>query len=595
MYRDMERRIQAAPPGLCPVDLTAAFLKLCQTQSCGKCVPCRVGLFRLGELYDDVLNGHATLRTLKTIQRTAKAIASSADCAIGAEAARMVLNGLAGFYDDYVSHIEKNCCTNKIEMSIPCVAECPANVDIPGYIALVGEKRYADAVRLIRKDNPFPTACALICEHPCEQRCRRTLMDAPVNIRGMKRAAVDGAGPVPAPACMPATGKTVAIIGGGPSGLSAAYYLQLMGHQVTVFEQRQHLGGMLRYGIPAYRLPRERLQEDIDNILSTGVKVQTRARVGNKPNEVSMEQLRSDFDALYISIGAHKDNKVGIPGEDAAGVLSAVEMLGEIGDDKYPDFTGKKVCIIGGGNVAMDCTRSAIRAGAEKVTCVYRRRVEDMTALPEEIQGALAEGAEIAELQTPLSIETNEHNQVTALWVAPKQIGLIKNGRPTPVASGKADQRIPCDVVIVAIGQAIDYNYFAEHGLPISKGAFAAQQWTAIEGCDGVFAGGDCVTGPKTAIKAIAAGKVAAANIDNYLGYNHKITVDVEIPAPNLQDRPYCGRVNLEERPAVERKKDFNLMELPLTEAASCQEAGRCLRCDHFGCGIFKGGRKNEW
>jgi NADPH-dependent glutamate synthase beta subunit-like oxidoreductase len=298
---------------------------------------------------------------------------------------------------------------------------------------------------------------------------------------------------------------------------------------------------------------------------------------------------------VYISIGAHKDKKVGIEGEDAKGVVSAVEMLGQIGDGIYPDFTGKKVCIIGGGNVAMDCTRSAIRAGADKVTCVYRRRIEDMTALPEEIQGAMAEGAEIAELHAPLRIETDSKNNVTALWTEPKQIGVIRGGRPSPVDSGKEPERIPCDVIVVAIGQAIDSHYFAEQGLPIKRGTFAAAQWTAIEDNDGVFAGGDCVTGPATAIRAIAAGKVAAANIDNYLGYDHKITVDVDIPDPDLSDRVYCGRVNMEERPAEERKNDFELMELPITEKASCQEAGRCLRCDHFGCGIFKGGRKSEW
>ena len=595
LYLDMERRIQASPPGICPVDLTAAFLRMCQAQSCGKCTPCRVGLAQLSALLDDVLSGQATMKTLDTIRVTARAVANSADCAIGVESARLVLKGLDGFYEDYLSHVQEGRCTAKVEMSIPCQANCPANVDIPGYIALVGQKRYADAVRLIRKDNPFPVACALICEHPCENRCRRTIMDAPVNIRGMKRAAVDGAGIVPPPEVMDHTGKRVAVIGGGPSGMTAAYFLQLMGHEVTVFEQRSHLGGMLRYGIPAYRLPRERLQEDIDCILATGVQVKLNARVGNGEGEISISKLREEFDALYISIGAHKDKKVGIEGEDAVGVVSAVEMLGKIGDGEYPDFSGKKVCIIGGGNVAMDCTRSAIRAGADKVTCVYRRRIDDMTALPEEIQGAQAEGAEIAELHAPLRIETNENNEVVALWTQPKQIGAIRGGRPTPTDSGKPDERIPCDVVVVAIGQAIDFHDFEEQGLPVNKGNFVAAQWTAIEGYDGVFAGGDCVTGPKTAIRAIAAGRVAAANIDNYLGYEHMITVDVDIPDPDLSDRVYCGRVNMEERPAEERKHDFELMELPITEKAACQEAGRCLRCDHFGCGIFKGGRKSEW
>ena len=595
LYQDMERRIIASPSGLCCVDLTNAFVHTCQAQSCGKCTPCRVGLTQLCNLLDDILEDRATLKTLALLRATAESIAQSADCAIGAEAAKMVLRGLDGFSGDYLSHVEQHHCSSHLEWSIPCVANCPANVDIPGYIALVGAGRCADAVRLIRKDNPFPVACALICEHPCENRCRRELMDAPINIRGIKRAAVEGAGHVPAPACEAATGKKVAVIGGGPAGLSCAYYLQLMGHQVTLYEQRHSLGGMLRYGIPAYRLPRERLQEDIDCILSTGVKVHLNSRIGSEAEQVSMEQLRKDYDAVFISIGAHQDKKVEIEGEDAKGVISAVELLGDIGDGKYPDFTGKRVCVIGGGNVAMDCTRTAVRCGAKKVMTVYRRRVADMTALPEEIEGAIAEGAEMVELHAPLRIETNGHGEVTGLWTEPKQIGVIKGGRPSPVDSGLEEERIPCDIVLVAIGQGIDTRSFEDAGIPIRRGVIQAQDWTAVEHAPGVFAGGDCVTGPKTAIRAIAAGKVAAANIDNYLGFDHKITVDVDIPDPNLADRPYCGRVIMAERDADERRGDFMLMELPMTERAAHQEASRCLRCDHFGCGIFRGGRKTEW
>jgi len=595
LYKDMERRIIASPPGLCPVDLTAAFVRMCQTQSCGKCTPCRIGLTQLENLLEDILHHRAEMSTIASLRATAKSIAATADCTIGVEAAKMVLRGLDGFYEDYLSHVKEHHCNTKLTQSIPCMANCPADVDIPGYVALVHSKRYADAVRLIRKDNPFPTACALVCEHPCENRCRRNIMDAPVNIRALKRAAVDGAGSVPAPDCMPSTGKKVAVIGGGPSGLSAAYYLQLMGHQVTVYEQRPALGGMLRYGIPAYRLPREKLQADIDVILSTGVRAMLNCRIGSGKDEISMNKLREDYDAVYISIGAHQDKKVGMEGEDAEGVISAVELLGNIGDGKYPDFTGKRVCVIGGGNVAMDCTRTAIRCGAEKVQTVYRRRVEDMTALKEEIEGAIAEGAEMLDLHSPLRIEADEQGKLVGLWTAPMQIGAIHGGRPNTIDSGKEDELIVCDVVIVAIGQGIDTQSFEDAGIPIERGVIAAQNWTAVGDAPGVFAGGDCVTGPKTAIRAIAAGKVAAANIDNYLGFNHKITVDIEIPDPNLGDRRYCGRINPEERPADERRDDFDLMEKPLTEKAACQEASRCLRCDHFGCGSFKGGRKTEW
>ena len=301
LYKDLERRIVASPPGICPVDLALNFLRLCHAQTCGKCVPCRIGLGQLASYLEDVLEGRATMETLAGIERLARDIESSADCAIGWEAARMVTRGVQGFRDEYIAHITTGSCQYHINQPVPCVALCPAGVDIPGYIALIRDGRCADAVRLIRKDNPFPTACALICEHPCEARCRRNMLDDSINIRGLKRYAVDNAGVVPAPVCGPKTGKRVAIVGGGPSGLSAAYYLQLMGHQCDVFELRPKLGGMLRYGIPSYRFPRERLQEDIDCILYTGVTVHYNTKIGK---EITIEQLRREFDAVYVSIGA---------------------------------------------------------------------------------------------------------------------------------------------------------------------------------------------------------------------------------------------------------------------------------------------------
>ena len=245
LYKDLERRISASPPGLCPVDLASSFLKLCHAQSCGKCVPCRVGLGQLQKLMEQVLDGQADLSVIDLIEKTARNIFYSADCAIGYEAARMVLKGIRGFRDDFEEHILRGRCKFELNQPVPCVSQCPAGVDIPGYVALVAEGRYGDAVRLIRKDNPLPAVCGLICEHPCEVRCRRTMVDDPVNIRGLKRFAVDHAGDVPLPVPAVATGKKVAVIGGGPGGISAAYYLTLMGHEVTIFEQRKKLGGML--------------------------------------------------------------------------------------------------------------------------------------------------------------------------------------------------------------------------------------------------------------------------------------------------------------------------------------------------------------
>ena len=593
LYRDMERRIAASPPGLCPVDMALSFLRLCHAQSCGKCVPCRIGLGQLSLLLEQVLSGTATMSTLVTIEKTARTIVNTADCAIGRDAARLVVDGLEGFRDDYEEHILHHRCLAGLKYPVPCVALCPAGVDIPGYMALVGEGRCADAVRLIRKDNPFPTACAYICEHPCEARCRRNMIDDAINIRGLKRYAVDHAGEVPQPECAPATGKKVAIVGGGPSGLSCAYYLTLMGHKVTVYEEAKQLGGMLRYGIPNYRFPRHLLNAEIESILSLGIEVHTGVTVGK---DIWIEDLQKEYDCLYIAIGAHQDKKTGIPGEDSVNVMSAVEMLRDIGDDIMPDFSGKKVVVIGGGNVAMDVTRSSIRLGAEKVTCVYRRRVEDMTALPDEVTGAMAEGAEIMTLAAPVRIEADEDGVAKALWVQPQIIGEVdKAGRPRPGNADLPEVRLEADIIVVAIGQGIEISGFDAAGVPIKRGTFVAGLSGQVGDMDNVFAGGDCVTGPATAIRAIAAGKVAAANIDEHLGYRHEITVDVEIPSPKLNNRAPHGRINTTEREAGQRRCDFEDIECGLTQEGAVTEASRCLRCDHFGYGIFKGGRVEKW
>ena len=593
LYRDMERRIAASPPGLCPVDMSLSFLQLCHAQTCGKCVPCRIGLGQLTLLINQVLDGEATMETIAIIEKTARSIVNTADCAIGRDAARLVVEGLEGFRDDYEEHVKHNRCLAGLQNPVPCVALCPAGVDIPGYMALVGEGRCADAVRLIRKDNPFPTACAYICEHPCEARCRRNMVDDAINIRGLKRYAVDHAGVVPQPECAPATGKKVAIIGGGPSGLSCAYYLALMGHGVTVYEEREQLGGMLRYGIPSYRFPREKLDAEIESILSLGIEVHTGVTVGR---DIWLEKLEQEYDCIYIAIGAHQDKKTGIPGENSKNVISAVEMLRAIGDNEMPDFTGKQVVVIGGGNVAMDVTRSSIRLGADKVTCVYRRRQADMTALPDEITGALAEGAELMTLAAPVRIEADEDGAAKALWVQPQIIGEVdKAGRPRPGKAALEEVRIPADVIVVAIGQGVEIQGFDQAGVPIQRGAFVAGLSGQVRDMDSVFAGGDCVTGPATAIRAIAAGKVAAANIDEHLGFRHEVTVDVEIPSPKLNNSPPHGRIDTTEREACERKHDFEDIECGLTQEGACAEAGRCLRCDHFGYGIFRGGRNEKW
>ena len=594
LYRNMERRIAASPPGLCPVDMALNFLNLCQAQTCGKCVPCRIGLTQLSNMIREVLDGDPPVGILRRIENTAQVIVDTADCAIGIDAAQLVLMGLKGFRDDYEEHILHHRCLGSLKNPVPCVALCPAGVDIPGYIALVNEGRCADAVRLIRKDNPFPVACAYICEHPCEARCRRNMVDDAINIRGLKRYAVDHAGPVPQPQPAPATGKSVAIIGGGPGGLSAAYYLALMGHRVTVYEKQKQLGGMMRYGIPSYRLPRQLLEAEIASILSVGIQVRTGVDVGT---DITFDQLKRRYDCLYISIGAHTDKKTGIEGEDSQSVISAVELLRRIGDEEMPDFTGQQVVVIGGGNVAMDVTRSAIRLGAAKVTCVYRRRQEDMTAQAEEVEGAIAEGAEILTLQAPLRIEADDQGRAAALWTQPQIIGeMDRQGRPRPGTASVEPRRIPADIIIVAIGQGIESHGFEQSGIQIQRGGtLLADSSTRLPDLEGVFAGGDCVTGPATVIRAIAAGKAAAANIDEYLGFHHEIEAEVKVPTPRVTDLGPRGRVNCRDREAADRRCDFQCIECGMTKEEAVQESSRCLRCDHFGYGIFKGGRVEKW
>lgn len=598
LYKDFERRIAASPPGQCPADLTASFLRMCHSQSCGKCTPCRVGLGQLQLILDKILDmdREASMDDLNLLQSTAEAISVSADCAIGTEAAKMVLRGINGYREDFESHIINHTCSETIRshaQPVPCVAMCPAGVDVPGYITLLKAGRYDDAVRLIRKDNPFPTVCALICEHPCEVRCRRTLVDSPVNIRGLKRFAVDNCKDVPVPERMDDTGKKIAVIGGGPSGLSAAFFLSIMGHEVTVFEKRSQLGGMLRYGIPNYRLPRERLQWDIDAILSTGVECRLDYDVST-PEAIA--EIRENYDATYISIGSHNAKSIGIPGEYAKGVIPAVEMLRGIGDDAMPDFKDKTVVVIGGGNVAMDVARTAKRLGATDVSIVYRRRRDDMTALPEEIGAAVSEGCSLMQLKAPSRIQTDKRGKVKALWVKPQIAGQAdRSGRPRPVDSSQPEEKIPCDIIISAIGQATDIGFFEEYGIPVFRGNIRAEKSSIVDTVSGTYAGGDCVTGPSTVINAVAAGKVAAANIDAYLGFNHEIEVDIDIPLPELSDMLPCGRIEMKERYDKQRESDFDEVEYGMTYEEAMQEASRCLRCDYHGFGSFRGGRDTKW
>ena len=585
------RRVEATAPGICPLAVQLSLLQASAAQTCGKCVPCRDGLPRLAVLLERVVACEADEAALDSMRELAEMIRDTADCAIGYAAADIVLAGLRDFSDEYESHIKARSCSQGVGQTVPCETLCPAHVDVPAYIALAAAGDYAGAVNMVRKDNPFPTACAFVCEHPCEVRCRRTLIDAPVNIRGIKRFAVDQApaDSVATPPRSAETGRRVAVVGAGPSGLTCAYFLALMGHGVTVLEAQQQLGGMLRYGIPEYRFPRERLDEDIRGILSVGgIEVRCATWIGTD----EMEDLVKTYDAVYVAIGAQVGKTLNIEGADAEGVVSAVDLLRGIGDGAYPDFTDKRVVVVGGGNVAMDCARTAVRAGAGEVSVVYRRRKEDMTALEAEVESAIAEGVEMIVLQAPQSIEVDEKGHCAALITQPQMIGPMRGGRPAPVPADKPAQRLEAEVILIAVGQDIDSDPFEEFGMKTDRGRLDADEYLQSDVFENVFIGGDCQNGPATVIGEIAAGRVAARNIDEYLGYHHKLDCGVAVPQPLPNDRTPKGRVEVAERPARERRSDFLPVEMGMSREEAEQECGRCLRCDCFGSGVLDGGRQ---
>lgn len=588
------RRVEAMPPGQCPVGMMLGQLQASMAQTCGKCTPCAQGMPKIAALLRDVAEFRATEATVGEIRAKVTLLRDTADCAVGWQAGQMVLEGLDAFADEFASHVEAGTCAPGTRQTVPCVTLCPAHVNVPAYIALAEEGRFAEAVKMIRKDNPFPTACALVCEHPCEERCRRTMVDAPVNIRGIKKYIVDtvAADTVETPAPLPSTGKRVAVVGAGPSGLTCAYFLALMGHEVVVHEARKKLGGMMRYGIPAYRFPRERLDEDIRAILGAGsIEVKTECAV----DAAEMAKLAGWYDAVYVAIGAQGGKTLALEGADAEGVMSAVDLLGVIGDGEHPDFTGKKVVVIGGGNVAMDCARTSVRLGAESVTVAYRRRLEDMTALPAEVESAIAEGVEMMCLQAPERIEVDAEGRAAALVCQPQRIGAVKRGRPAPVAADKPELRLEADIVLIAVGQAIESAPFEEYGMEADRTYFVADQYLRAMGQEGVFVGGDCQWGPKTVIMAIAAGKTAAANIDHELGFHHELDCGAAVPPARPNDRTAYGRVQVAERPACERKHDFEGVEVPMTDEEAAQECRRCLRCDVYGIGALTGRGLEVW
>lgn len=591
VLRKFRSRLNSYPPGMCPLVLYRSLLQISMNQSCGKCVPCRDGLVQADRMLEKILNGDGTPQTLEELSALCRMISQTADCAVGVTAANMVLDSLREFEDEYQSHILSRRCVENVSQTVPCMTLCPAHVNVPGYISLIRQEDYAGAINMIRDRNPFPTACAMICEHPCEQKCRRSIIDAPINIRGLKKYAVDmmKADEVRTPAPNVSTGKKIAVVGSGPSGLTAAYFLALMGHKVVVFEEHEKPGGMLRYGIPEYRLPVTRLDQDIRAILSAGdIELRCNTKIGR---DLSFYDLKKDYDAIFLGLGAQIGNRIPMENADAENVIPAADFLQDVANGHPLDLKGKKVVLLGGGNVAMDAARTAVRLGAETIH-VFTRKRDDMTALASEMESAMQEGVRFRTLLAFLNIETDkETGRVCAVWLQPQIVGEYDQaGMMTTEHSTRYPYRFKCDLLILGVGQRSDVAAFEAAGVPVSRGRIDADESCMIEGCEGVFSGGDCVTGPSTAINAIAAGQVAAFNIDEYLGYHHKVRCEASAPPAMPNPCVPTGRAEIEEVDPFERRVNFDEVEVPMTPEEAMREAGRCLRCDHYGCGPMVGG-----
>ncbi len=586
-------RMTSYPPGMCPLVMYRSILQMSMNQSCGKCVPCRDGLVEAERMLRDILNGDATEETLEKLETLCRMISETADCAVGVVAANTVLDSLTEFADEYESHIKNKRCVPGSGQTVPCMTLCPAHVDVPGYVALIRKGDYAGAINIIRDRNPFPTACAMVCEHPCEKKCRRAIIDQPINIRGLKKYAVDqvAADQVKTPPANVKTGKTVGVVGGGPSGLTAAYFLALMGHKVVVYDEHEKLGGMLRYGIPEYRLPKARLDEDIKAILSAGdIEVHLNTKIGR---DITVEELKEKYDAVYLGLGAQLGNRMPVENANAKNVIPAADFLQAVANGEKIDLTDKRVVLIGGGNVAMDAARTAVRLHAKTVN-VFTRKRDDYTALESEIESAMQEDVRFRTLLSFLNLEEDKEDpeRIAAVWLQPEIVGEYDNfGFVTTEHSSAYPYRFKCDYLIMGVGQRCDVEDFGKAGIPTERGRILADESCSVDGTEGFFAGGDCVTGPSTAINAIAAGQVAAHNIDEYLGYHHKIVCEAEVPAAMPNKCIPTGRAEIEERDAFERRDDFDHVEIPMTPEEAERESGRCLRCDHFGCGTMEGGR----
>jgi NADH-quinone oxidoreductase subunit F len=564
----------------CMVDVARYFLSFTQDESCGKCVPCRLGTKQMLDILNDITHGRGKMEDIDLLLTLSEQVKAGSLCGLGQTAPNPVLTTLRYFREEYEEHIKNKHCRAAVcegIVSAPCTHTCPAGVDAPRYIRFIAQGKPGEAVAVIRERIPFPSVCGYVCIHPCEAKCRRGLLDEAIGIRVLKRFAVDNDNGMwkQNSRIDPATGKKVAIVGSGPAGLTAAFYSAKLGHKVTVFEALPEVGGMMRVAIPDYRLPKDVLKRDIAEIEAVGVDIKTNTKV-----ESTDDLFEKGYDAIFLAVGAHEGLKIGVKGEDSLGVMDCVSFLRQVSLGKKVDV-GKSVAVIGGGNAAIDSARTALRLGAKEVTIVYRRTREQMPASAEEIEGAIEEGVKIRFLAAPSNI-TKKDGKLELECNAMKLGDIDASGRPRPEPIEGSEFTMSFDTIIAAIGQRPEIP--SRFNLTLGRGnTITVDPDTLATDKAGVFAGGDVVKGPASVIEAIAHGRLAATSIDKYLGGEGDIEETLaspEEPMKPLEEAEEEWRVEIPAQPAKERIKNFEDVEMTLSQKMAVKEAERCLRCD---------------
>ena len=574
----------------CMVNIARFFMDFCCDESCGKCPPCRVGTRQMLNILERITNGHAELDDLKKLEELSIVVKDASLCGLGQTAPNPVLTTLRYFRHEYEEHIREHRCTAGVcsELYVsPCENSCPLHMNIPGFLQLLKEDRLDDAFDLVIMDNPLPASTGRVCQHPCESRCRRQTVDSAINMREVHRYIADTIFEKTTAdkivkrlnqRKMAATGKRVGIVGSGPAGLSAAFYLALLGHTVTVYESAEEPGGMLRYALPDYRLPTETLEHELSLIRGVGVQFICNTALGR---DITLEKLTNDHDVVFLAIGTWEEQDLGVPGGELKGVFPALDFLNRVSHGEKIEL-GKKVAVIGGGNAAIDSARTALRLGAD-VTIVYRRSKEDMPAILQETEEALEEGAKLITLAAPLQV-LGKDGRVTGLEVAKTILGKYDTrGRRTPVITNEK-YIIPCDTIIEAIGEKVEGAVAQKLGLPLNKsGTIKVDPWTLQTSNPKVYAGGDAVTGAANMTTAMGFGKKAAAIIDRQLAGVDRFRqlwprpqYDNTAPLHTSEGQRNIGQLV----PAEKRRSSWSEVSHTLSAWEAKSEAMRCLRCD---------------